>query len=108
MSVADAPPPSLRHHRPFALYWVSRGSSMIALQMQAVAVAWQLYDITHNPLDLGLVGLTQFIPAGAVRSGCRSCRRPLRPAQDRPYLPDHLGARRGDARHRHGRRLADT
>ena len=63
MSVADAPPPSLRRHRPFALYWVSRVSSMIALQMQAVAVAWQMYDITHNPLDLGLVGLTQFIPA---------------------------------------------
>jgi MFS family permease len=63
MSVADAPPPSLRHHRPFALYWVSRVSSMIALQMQAVAVAWQMYDTTHNPLDLGLVGLTQFIPA---------------------------------------------
>jgi MFS family permease len=63
MSVADAPPPSLRHHRPFALYWVSRVSSMIALQMQAVAVAWQMYDTTHNPLDLGLVGLIQFIPA---------------------------------------------
>jgi MFS family permease len=31
--------------------------------MQAVAVAWQMYDITHNPLDLGLVGLIQFIPA---------------------------------------------
>ena len=63
MSVADAPPPSLRGHRPFALYWVSRVSSTIALQMQAVAVAWQMYDITHNPLDLGLVGLIQFIPA---------------------------------------------
>src|SRR5258708_24726526 len=63
MSVADAPPQSLRRHRPFALYWVSRVSSMIALQMQAVAVAWQMYDITHNPLHLGLVGLTQFIPA---------------------------------------------
>src|SRR5947207_13904775 len=63
MSVADAPSPSLRHHRPFALYWVSRVSSTIALQMQAVAVAWQMYDTTHNPLDLGLVGLTQFIPA---------------------------------------------
>ena len=63
MSVADATPTSLRLHRPFALYWVSRVSSTIALQMQAVAVAWQMYDITHNPLDLGLVGLTQFIPA---------------------------------------------
>lgn len=31
--------------------------------MQAVAVGWQMYDITRNPLDLGLVGLTQFIPA---------------------------------------------
>ncbi|MCX7312718.1 MAG: MFS transporter [Alphaproteobacteria bacterium] len=54
---------SLRDHRPFALYWVSRISSTVALQMQAVAVGWQMYDITHNPLDLGLVGLTQFIPA---------------------------------------------
>jgi MFS family permease len=63
MSAPDAQPTSLRHHRPFALYWVSRVSSTIALQMQAVAVAWQMYEITHNPLDLGLVGLTQFIPA---------------------------------------------
>ncbi|MEA2982990.1 MAG: hypothetical protein QOF09_4813 [Alphaproteobacteria bacterium] len=63
MSVAGAEPTSLRRHRPFALYWLSRVSSTIALQMQAVAVAWQMYDITHNPLDLGLVGLTQFIPA---------------------------------------------
>ena len=63
MSAADAQSTSLRHHRPFALYWMSRVSSTIALQMQAVAVAWQMYDITHNPLDLGLVGLTQFMPA---------------------------------------------
>jgi MFS family permease len=31
--------------------------------MQAVAVGWLMYEITRNPLDLGLVGLTQFIPA---------------------------------------------
>jgi MFS family permease len=60
---ADAQPTSLRRHRPFAFYWVSRVSSTVALQMQAVAVGWQMYDITHNPLDLGLVGLIQFIPA---------------------------------------------
>jgi MFS family permease len=63
MSVAGAQPTSLRSHRPFALYWVSRVSSTVALQMQAVAVGWLMYDITNNPLDLGLVGLTQFIPA---------------------------------------------
>jgi len=30
--------------------------------MQAIAVAWQIYSITHRPLDLGLVGLAQFLP----------------------------------------------
>src|SRR6476469_8200252 len=63
MSAADTQNTSLRRHRPFALYWMSRVSSTVALQMQAVAVGWQMYDITRNPLDLGLVGLTQFIPA---------------------------------------------
>src|SRR4029078_3161497 len=63
MSTTGALRPSLRAHRPFALYWVSRVCSTVALQMQAVAVGWQMYDLTHNPLDLGLVGLTQFIPA---------------------------------------------
>ena len=63
MSSDDALRAPLRRHRPFAFYWVSRVSSTIALQMQAVAVGWQMYDITRNPLDLGLVGLTQFIPA---------------------------------------------
>src|SRR6185436_19304068 len=53
----------LWRHRSFALYWVSRVSSTVALQMQTVAVAWQMYGLTDNPFDLGLVGLTQFIPA---------------------------------------------
>lgn len=30
--------------------------------MQAVAVAWQVFGLTHRPLDLGLVGLAQFFP----------------------------------------------
>jgi len=30
--------------------------------MQAVAVSWRIFDITHRPLDLGLVGLAQFLP----------------------------------------------
>jgi MFS family permease len=63
MSSDDVLRAPLRRHRPFALYWVARVSSTIALQIQAVAVAWQMYDLTRDPLDLGLVGLTQFIPA---------------------------------------------
>ncbi|HEX6140459.1 MAG TPA: MFS transporter [Candidatus Limnocylindria bacterium] len=34
----------------------------VAVQMQTVAVGWQVYDVTHNPLDLGLIGLSQFLP----------------------------------------------
>jgi MFS family permease len=63
MNAAEPQPPSLRRHRPFAFYWVSRVSSTVALQMQAVAVGWLMYEITNNPLDLGLVGLVQFVPA---------------------------------------------
>jgi MFS family permease len=63
MTSDDALRAPLRRHRPFAFYWVARVSSTVALQMQAVAVSWQMYDLTRDPLDLGLVGLTQFIPA---------------------------------------------
>ncbi|MEQ1474612.1 MAG: MFS transporter, partial [Candidatus Acidiferrum sp.] len=35
---------------------------VLALEMQSVAVGWQIYEITKRPLDLGLVGLAQFLP----------------------------------------------
>lgn len=54
--------PSLLRHRSFVLFWCARTSTSGAYQMQAVAVGWQLYDLTHDPLDLGLVGLMQFFP----------------------------------------------
>lgn len=34
----------------------------LGAQIQVVAVGWQMYDITGDPLDLGLIGLSQFIP----------------------------------------------
>ena len=40
----------------------SRFLSAAASEMQAVGVAWQIYSLTHRPLDLGLVGLAQFLP----------------------------------------------
>jgi MFS family permease len=40
----------------------ARFLSMIASEMQSVAVAWQIYGITGRALDLGLVGLAQFLP----------------------------------------------
>ena len=53
----------LTRHRPFVVFWLARVCSTVALQIQSVAVAWQIYDLTQRPLDLGLVGLSQFAPA---------------------------------------------
>src|SRR6476660_1750745 len=44
------------------VYQVARFFIVVAVEMQSVAVGWQVYDITHRALDLGLVGLAQFLP----------------------------------------------
>jgi hypothetical protein len=48
--------------RGFALLWTSLLTSGLASQMLAVAIGWQVYTIHRNPLDLGLVGLAEFLP----------------------------------------------
>jgi MFS family permease len=50
----------------FMIYWLSRVASSFAVQIQTVAVGWQVYDLTRDPLDLGFVGLSQFLPALAL------------------------------------------
>jgi MFS family permease len=49
-------------HPGFVLFQIARFLIVAAVEMQAVAVGWQVYDITHRALDLGLVGLAQFLP----------------------------------------------
>jgi MFS family permease len=63
MPASSAPPGSIFQHRPFVQFWIARVGSMMALQMLGVAVGWQVYELTRDPLDLGLVGLAQFAPA---------------------------------------------
>ena len=46
----------------FSLYQLARFFIVAGLEMQSVAVGWQIYEITKRPLDLGLVGLAQFAP----------------------------------------------
>ena len=46
----------------FSLYELERFFVVAALEMMSVAVGWQVYEITRRPLDLGLVGLAQFLP----------------------------------------------
>ena len=62
MTDLAAPLPALKRHKPFALFWVMRVATTGAYFMQTVAIGWQIYDMTGNPLDLGLVGLVQFFP----------------------------------------------
>jgi MFS family permease len=60
------PPFSVLRHPPVLLLWVSRVASMIAFQMQGVAFGWQMYALTDSTLDLGLIGLFQFVPAAML------------------------------------------
>lgn len=54
-------PPALRL-RSFALLWTASLASGLAQQMLVVAIGWQVFEIHRNPLDLGLVGLAEFVP----------------------------------------------
>ena len=56
-------PISLLSHGAFVRFLYARVAASIALQIQAVAVGWQMYALTHSPFQLGLVGLVQFVPA---------------------------------------------
>jgi MFS family permease len=49
-------------NRDFTLYLCSRFFASIATQMVIMAVGWQVYQITGRVLDLGLIGLSQFLP----------------------------------------------
>ncbi len=63
MSPIDPAPVTLIRHRPFVLFWTARVSANFAFQMVGVAMGWQMYALTGSALDLGLVGLVQFLPA---------------------------------------------
>ena len=49
-------------HRSFRVFWLVRIASSMSFQMLAVAVGWTMYEITGSALDLGLIGLAQFLP----------------------------------------------
>ncbi len=60
---SDAP---VWRHVNFRRFWLVRIGSMGAFQMQVVATGWLIYDLTGSALELGLVGLVQFIPRVAL------------------------------------------
>src|SRR6266581_7669135 len=55
-------PWSVMRNRNYALMFWGQLISAAGTQMQIVAVAWQVYLLTHSPVALGLIGLVQAIP----------------------------------------------
>jgi MFS family permease len=58
--VRGGPWTALRH-RDYRLLWLGQLTSVIGSQMRVVAIAWQVYLIGHDPLQLGLLGLSQAV-----------------------------------------------
>jgi MFS family permease len=61
-AVAEAGAGSAFLSRDFRLYQTARLLGILGAEAQSVAVAWQVYQITHSALDLGLTGLALFAP----------------------------------------------
>src|ERR1700726_4645000 len=55
----------LKHHS-FLLFLLSRSFSRFSSQIGAVAIGWQIYDLTGSAFDLGMVGLVQFLPTALL------------------------------------------
>jgi MFS family permease len=53
----------LFRHRHFLFYFCGRLFSNFSRQIVAVAVGWQVYELTNSAFHLGMVGLVQFLPA---------------------------------------------
>ncbi len=65
--MSNAPSPyAVLQLRDFRLFILSRLCITLAVMIQAVVVGWQVYEITKDPLSLGLIGLAEAIPAIAV------------------------------------------
>ncbi|HWP84951.1 MAG TPA: MFS transporter, partial [Terriglobia bacterium] len=46
----------------FVLFQIARLLVVVGMEMQSVAVGWHVYELTREPLALGYVGLSQFLP----------------------------------------------
>jgi MFS family permease len=49
-------------HPDLRRYLAARFMTSLATQVQTVAVGWQVFSATRDPFDLGLIGLSQFLP----------------------------------------------
>lgn len=54
--------PTAFRHRDFRLFWGGFSVSAIGSQFTTVAMAWQIYELTDSPLQIGLLGLVRAVP----------------------------------------------
>ena len=54
--------PSFAREEPYRRYWLGETATVLAYQMLAIAIGWQIYALTDSALSLGLIGLAQFLP----------------------------------------------
>jgi MFS family permease len=54
------------HYPDFRNFIFARFFITLAIQIQATVVGWQVYEITKDPLSLGLIGLAEAVPSIAV------------------------------------------
>ena len=62
MASAPASATSVFRHRDFRLYQLVRLCAVLAVQIESVAIGWQVYELTGSALALGYTGLAQFLP----------------------------------------------
>ena len=53
-------------HRDFRLFWTGLLLSSVGSQFTTVAMAWQIYELTDSPLQIGLIGLARAVPQIAI------------------------------------------
>ena len=53
-------------HRDFSVFWTGSFFSSIGTQFTSVAMAWQIYELTNSPLQIGLLGVARAVPQIAL------------------------------------------
>jgi len=53
-------------HRDFRIFWIGLLLSSVGSQFTTVAMAWQIYELTNSPLQIGLIGLVRAVPQVAM------------------------------------------
>jgi MFS family permease len=49
-------------HRNFRMLWIADSIAILGTQIQNVAITWQIFELTGDPFQLGLLGLFRFVP----------------------------------------------